>query len=113
VGYSQRILSSVVFYAHQHNVKVLISVGGWSGSKYFTEMTSTEENMDAFVESVRSTVFDLDLDGIDIDWEYPGREGNNNKYALNAIYILYDFYKIYIYIYITIYNFNFYYFVKL
>ncbi|ORX55233.1 glycoside hydrolase [Piromyces finnis] len=79
VGYNSRILSNVITYAHQQNVKVLLSVGGWSGSEYFTKMTSTEENMDAFVESVRSTIFNLELDGIDIDWEYPGRYSNNNN----------------------------------
>jgi len=35
--------------------------------------------MKAFVQSVVETVNYYELDGIDIDWEYPGREGYNNK----------------------------------
>ena len=79
IGYDSNILSNVVTYAHLHNVKVLLSVGGWSGSEFFTEMTSSEENRNAFIENVRLTLLNFNLDGIDIDWEYPGRVGYNNK----------------------------------
>jgi len=42
-------------------------------------MTSSEENRNAFIENVRLTLLNFNLDGIDIDWEYPGRVGYNNK----------------------------------
>jgi len=53
-----------------------MSVGGWYGSRYFTKMTSSESNMKKFAESCKSLIDTYHVDGIDIDWEYPGREGN-------------------------------------
>jgi len=79
IGYDPNILSEVITNAHLHYVKVLLSIGGWTGSEFFTEMTSSEENMNAFIENVHSIILNFNLDGIDIDWEYPGRVGNNNK----------------------------------
>jgi len=77
-GYESWILNEVVSAAHNQGVKVLMSVGGWYGSRYFTKMTSSESNMKKFAESCKSLVDTYHVDGIDIDWEYPGREGACN-----------------------------------
>ena len=52
------------------NLKVMLSVGGW-GSGRFSEMAATEENRTAFALDCRKKVEEFQLDGIDIDWEYP------------------------------------------
>lgn len=52
-------------------LKVLLSVGGW-GSGNFSEMAATEENRRGFAAACRDTLAAYGLDGIDIDWEYPG-----------------------------------------
>lgn len=52
-------------------LKVLLSVGGW-GSGRFSEMAATTENRAQFAEDCRRVVKEYHLDGIDIDWEYPG-----------------------------------------
>jgi len=77
-GYESWILNEVVTAAHNQGVKVLMSVGGWYGSRYFTKMTSSKSNMEKFAESCKSLVEQYHVDGIDIDWEYPGREGACN-----------------------------------
>ena len=55
-----------------HNLKVMIACGGWGGSGGFSEMSRTPENRKEFVESVVSFIKEYKLDGLDIDWEYPG-----------------------------------------
>lgn len=52
-------------------LKVLLSVGGW-GSGRFSEMAADSTRRMSFAEDCRQVVDSLALDGIDIDWEYPG-----------------------------------------
>jgi chitinase len=63
-------------------LRVLISIGGWNGSKYFSDAASTPEAASRFARSVVDVFVrpypDL-FDGVDIDWEYPvsgGAPGN-------------------------------------
>ncbi|MGO5074752.1 glycosyl hydrolase family 18 protein [Clostridium sporogenes] len=60
------------------NVKVLISIGGWSQSAGFHNVAKTPENRKVFCDSVVEFLRKWNLDGADIDWEYPGfkREGD-------------------------------------
>ena len=51
-------------------LKVLLSVGGW-GSGRFSEMAADSTLRRAFARDCRRVVDDYQLDGIDIDWEYP------------------------------------------
>ena len=51
-------------------LKVLLSVGGW-GSGRFSEMAADSTCRKAFARDCRRVVREFDLDGIDIDWEYP------------------------------------------
>jgi chitinase len=52
------------------DLKILISVGGW-GSGRFSEMASSDENRNKFAEDCLRVLNEFNLDGIDIDWEYP------------------------------------------
>ncbi len=65
--------------AHPH-LKVMIACGGWGGSGGFSEMARTAENREKFVSSVVKFIKKYKLDGLDIDWEYPGMEGIGNPY---------------------------------
>jgi len=52
---------------------VVVSVGGGgAGSAGFSEMAATPEGRKKFADSAMALVEKYDLDGIDIDWEYPG-----------------------------------------
>ncbi|KAG0301374.1 hypothetical protein BGZ98_008413 [Dissophora globulifera] len=61
------LLPRVVRAAHAKNVKVLMSIGGWTGSQYFSPLSSTAQGRKTFIDGAISMVKDFDLDGIDID----------------------------------------------
>lgn len=52
------------------HIKILLSVGGW-GAGGFSDASKTEESRKRLVCSATDIVKEYDLDGIDIDWEYP------------------------------------------
>ncbi len=64
---------------HPH-LKVMVACGGWGGSGGFSEMARSVENRKKFVESAVRFIREYELDGIDIDWEYPGMRGIGNPY---------------------------------
>jgi GH18 family chitinase len=64
-------LEKVVQNAHQHEVRVLISVGGWGWDAEFESMAADPETRAVFVDELFNFVDQYQLDGVDIDWEYP------------------------------------------
>ena len=61
-------------------LQVLISVGGWTWSGGFSDAALTPESRARFVTSAVDVVRRHDLDGVDVDWEYPGQPGIGNTY---------------------------------
>ena len=59
---------------------VLISVGGWSWSGNFSDMALTQESRRVFIDSAVEFIEKHNLDGLDIDWEYPGQAGAGNRF---------------------------------
>ena len=62
-------------------VKYLVSLGGWTLSGGFSAAASTPESRKHLVSScIRTIITDNNFDGIDLDWEYPAREGKGNPH---------------------------------
>ena len=61
-------------------LRILVSVGGWTWSKAFSDAALTPASRQRFCESALDYVRRHDLDGFDVDWEYPGLPGDKNPH---------------------------------
>jgi chitinase len=59
---------------------VLVSVGGWAWSGNFSDMALTPASRAVFIRSVADFLTRYHLDGLDIDWEYPGQPGAGHRF---------------------------------
>ncbi len=75
-------LQQIVDLAHQKGVKVLISVGGWGWDSQFEALAATSQTRQAFVDGVVKIVDQYQLDGVDIDWEYPDPGASSQNFLL-------------------------------
>jgi chitinase len=64
------------------SLKILISIGGWTWSKNFSDAVLTDSSTANFASSAVAIVEKYNLDGVDIDWEYPGMPGDSNTYRV-------------------------------
>lgn len=62
------------------SLTVLVSVGGWLWSDKFSDVSLTLKSREVFIESVMEFLGKYRLDGLDIDWEYPGMPGAGHKF---------------------------------
>ena len=81
-------------------LKVVVSLGGWTYSKFFSDVAATQASREKFVKSCIDTWIKGDLplyngaggpgsgagvfDGIDLDWEWPGAEGHPGNHVSTA-----------------------------
>ncbi|KAE8308462.1 glycoside hydrolase superfamily, partial [Aspergillus transmontanensis] len=67
------------------NLKVLVALGGWTHTdpgpyrEVFTTMVSSPANRQMFITNLLSFLTQYGLDGVDIDWEYPGAEERGGR----------------------------------
>lgn len=79
------------------HLKILMSLGGWTYSKYFSDVAKTDASRKKFVKSCIDIYIKGNLpeyngaggpgvaagifDGIDLDWEWPGAEGHPGNHV--------------------------------
>ncbi|KAI8642510.1 glycoside hydrolase superfamily, partial [Parasitella parasitica] len=69
--FDEEQLQQVVEEAHKHGKGVSLAVGGWTGSIYFSSLVRTSNNRRKFAKKIMQAVEKYDLNGVNLDWEYP------------------------------------------
>jgi chitinase len=62
------------------SLSILISVGGWQWSVGFSDAALTPQSRAQFIDSAVDFITRYHLDGLDIDWEYPGMPGAGHAF---------------------------------
>ncbi|WP_208643533.1 glycosyl hydrolase family 18 protein [Pedobacter miscanthi] len=77
-------LQSLVSSGHAAGVKVSIAVGGWNNSddSAFEAFAANSTYRTNFVNNIMALVNQYNLDGVDIDWEYPNTGASANNFTL-------------------------------
>jgi chitinase len=65
--------------ARNPRLKIIVSVGGW-GADGFSDAAASDAARAAFAQSAATMLAQHELDGIDLDWEYPGLPGPGIKH---------------------------------
>jgi len=79
------VLTDLVNRGHANNVKVLLSIGGWLSSSPnntpFEAISTNTTAINNLANACASLITQYNLDGIDLDWEYPTTKARWNALA--------------------------------
>ncbi|KAI9744507.1 MAG: hypothetical protein M1818_002036 [Claussenomyces sp. TS43310] len=64
---------------------VMVAIGGWGDTEGFSTAAKSRRSRQRFAENVRAMVDATGADGIDLDWEYPGGNGEDYKRVPNQV----------------------------
>ncbi len=70
-----RIQKMVSFKEKYPYLKIILSLGGWGGCRDCSAVFSTDTGRIEFAHSTKNLLKYFHVDGIDLDWEYPGIAG--------------------------------------
>jgi len=56
-------------------LKVMVSIGGWSGCAPCSDLFSSAQHRNNFARTAVALFREYNIDGLDLDWEYPAIEG--------------------------------------
>ncbi len=57
------------------DLKVMLTIGGWSGCPTCSDVFNSKKGRQEFAQSVKTNLQFFKADGIDLDWEYPAIKG--------------------------------------
>ncbi|XP_066255008.1 probable chitinase 2 [Euwallacea similis] len=84
-GY-QRITTLKLRYPH---LKVSLAIGGWNeGSANYSKLAAEPSRRSKFVSSSVDFIRKYNFDGLDLDWEFPGKRGGSPDDKLNFLLLV-------------------------
>jgi len=67
--------------AHDHQVRMIMSVGGWGNCDGFSGMASQESTRQRFIGQVVDFCRTQSYDGVDIDWEFVSNDEESQSFS--------------------------------
>lgn len=64
-----------------HGLRLLLCVGGWGRSTHFAAVAGSDVLRQVFVQDAVRICLEKGLDGLDLDWEHPANEREEQSYA--------------------------------
>lgn len=81
---SAALINCVLLKIRNPQLKVIISMGGWTGCFSCSDVFSTDSSRKVFASSTKKLLNDFKADGLDLDWEYPAIKGPpGHPFSLN------------------------------
>lgn len=78
---SQNVLTDLVKLKEANkNLKILLCVGGAGKTSGYLEMVMNHANRKRFIQSVLYYVKNYNIDGVDLDWEFPNEDPDGDKH---------------------------------
>ncbi|GAA5880704.1 hypothetical protein JCM16303_004318 [Sporobolomyces ruberrimus] len=74
-GQSVSEMQEFVKYTKSKGAKPVFSVGGWSGSLFFSKLVETDSKRQTFAKDLHDFMVEYGFVGVDLDWEYPNGAG--------------------------------------
>lgn len=66
------------------STSVLVAIGGWGDTVGFSDAAKNKTTRKLFAQNIARMVESTGADGVDIDWEYPGGNGEDYKEVPNS-----------------------------
>jgi len=68
--------------AHENDVKIIISLGGWGHASGFSPMVADSAKRTFFINNLINFIKEYNYDGVDFDWEFPNSNTDRNNLTL-------------------------------
>jgi len=82
-------------YSHPH-LKVTLAIGGWNeGSEKYSVMAASPQHRRTFARSALGFIRRHNFDGLDLDWEYPGKRGGAKEDKENFILLIQELHQLF------------------
>ncbi|KAJ2716643.1 hypothetical protein H4R19_000534 [Coemansia spiralis] len=77
IGFPDKFsVKDAVTEIHAAKAKALLSIGGWTGSSNMSTVVKSPAASNTLIAELVNQMSSNGFDGVDIDWEYPGRPGD-------------------------------------
>lgn len=63
------------FKVKNRHIKTCLAIGGWEWSKQFPKIVVDKQKRTTFIKSLLKILNDCGMDGVELDWEFPGTGG--------------------------------------